>query len=347
MRVLIVKMSSMGDIIHTLPALTDAAHAIPDITFDWVVEENFQEIPAWHRAVKNVIPIALRRWRKNLFAAETRQEFAAFARRLRKNNYDLIIDAQGLLKSALIAAIARGVRVGPDAACARDPLASILYQKKFPVGKVKEVHAVIRTRQLFSKALGYVLSDTAPDYGCHFYKSDAQDNYLVFLHGTTWATKHWPESYWIELAKIAAQQGFKIKISWGNQIEHERAMRIAAASDAVEILPKLALKEMATVLASAKAIVAVDTGLGHLAAALNIPTVSLYGPTNPDLTGAMGVSQKWLKADFPCSPCLGRECTYAGASTSSVQPPCFVTLMPARVWEELKVLLCATFVAHK
>lgn len=341
MRVLIIKMSSMGDVIHALPALTDAGRAIKDITFDWVVEEGFQEIPHWHPLVDKVIPIALRRWRKNIFSADTRQEFREFVNKLRETKYDLVIDAQGLIKSALVSSIAKGRNAGPDRSCARDPFSAIFYKHKHTIGKVKQTHAVIRARQLFSKALGYDMPESIADYGVNRdeFRIQGDNDYLVFLHGTTWATKHWPESYWIELAKIASEKGFKIKMTWGSVLEQERANRIASSCATAEVLPKLKLKEVASILASAKAIVAVDTGLCHLAAALNVPTVSLYGPTDPELTGAMGASQKMLKAQFSCSPCFNRECSFQDAASYAVQPPCFSTISPARVWDEVERLV--------
>lgn len=335
----------MGDVIHTLPALTDAGKAIPHISFDWVVEENFAEIAHWHPLVKNIIPVALRRWRKNIFSKKTRKEWFAFRKLLRTTQYDLIIDAQGLSKSAFLALNARGRTCGFDFHSARDPFASLFYRKRFRTAKVKEEHAVMRIRHLFSQALGYELPTTLPDYGIdrRRFQSDAKhENYLVFLHGTTWATKHWPESYWIELAKLASNQGLLIKLPWGTASEYERAMRIAASCPGVKVLPQQNLTEMAGVLANAAAIVAVDTGLGHLAAALNVPTISLYGPTNPLLTGAMGQAQQHLTANFACSPCFRRVCTYQDREAYPVNPPCFTTLSPPLVWVTLKELVKTT-----
>lgn len=198
MRVLIIKTSSMGDVIHTLPALTDAGNAIPGIQFDWVVEESLAEIPRWHPLVDRVIPVALRRWRKNIFSAETRLEWQQCRALLRARQYDLVIDAQGLLKSAWLVWIAKGKRCGLDWQSAREPLASLFYQQQCAAGKVKEVHAVTRARRLFSQALGYPLPTTQVDYGVEksqFNVAKNTNEYVVFLHGTTWATKHWPEEY--------------------------------------------------------------------------------------------------------------------------------------------------------
>lgn len=342
MRVLIIKTSSMGDIIHTLPALTDAGKIFPDIQFDWVVEENFAEIPAWHPRVENVIPVALRRWRKTIFTQKTRQEWAVFRKQVCATSYDVVIDAQGLLKSAFLTLNTKGKRCGFDFQSARDPLAAFFYQYRFKTAKVKNQHAVMRLRDLFSQALGYALPTSIPDYGIDRYQLvSATDTkkYLVFLHGTTWETKHWPEAYWTALAKLASEHGFLIKLPWGNAAEHERAMRIAAMCTEAEVLPRLDLLGIARVLAGAHAVVAVDTGLCHLAAALNVPTVSLYGPTHPDLTGALGQSQKHLPVNFPCAPCFSRECRYRDKKNYSNQPPCFTTLPPATVWQALGSML--------
>lgn len=334
MRILIVKTSSMGDVIHTLPALTDAARVHPDIVFDWVVEEGFQEIPRWHSHVKEVIPIALRRWRKNIFAKKTYHEWRQFYQKLREKQYDFIIDAQGLLKSAAVTFFAKGVRCGFSIESVREPIASFCYQKKASVKKNQ--HAIQRVRHLFSQILGYDLPDTVPEYGIDRKKllQNNPENYLVFLHGTTWDTKHWPEASWIELATLAAESGIKVKLPWGNAVEEKRAQAIAKVHHAIEVLPKLNLKGIAEILAGAKAIVAVDTGLGHLAAALDVPTISLYGPTNPSLTGALGQSQVHLTAEYACAPCLRKSCLYDEAT-----PPCFATLSAQRVWAELKKIL--------
>jgi heptosyltransferase-1 len=351
MRVLIVKTSSMGDVIHTLPALTDAGHAIRGISFDWVAEENFAEIPAWHPLVNKIIPVAWRRWRKNLFSKNVRAEMLAFIKNLRAEKYDLIIDAQGLVKSAVFSRLARGLHCGLNWQSAREKFAALFYRRTFNV--LFEQHAVVRARSLFSQILKYPVPDGMPDYGINreqFINEDSRQNpYLVFLHGTTWITKHWPEEYWIELAKHANNAGYNVKLPWGNPAEYERAQRIAAICDRVDVLPRLDLVGMANVLAGAKAIASVDTGLGHLAAALDVPTVSLYGPTNPEFTGALGKSQVHLAVKFPCAPCYSKVCTYAGVgaengvsslrSLSPLYPQCFLSLDAKFVWDALEVLL--------
>lgn len=300
MHVLIVKTSSMGDVLHTLPALTDAMKAIPGIRFDWVVEEGFAQIPAWHPAVAKVIPVAIRRWRKHWFGSEVREERFLFKREVQSTQYDLVIDAQGLIKSAaLVTRIAKGEKHGQDSRSAREPFASWWYDKRHEISKKQ--HAVQRTRELFAKSLGYPLPESEGDYAIaqHFQSEPPADagRYFVFLHATTRDAKHWPESHWRELTGLLAESGVKIKLPWGAEHEHQRAIRLAEGFDFVEVLPKLTLEQVARTLAGATAVVSVDTGLSHLTAALDRPNITLYGPTDPGLIGGYGKNQSVLRPE--------------------------------------------------
>lgn len=329
-KILIVKTSSMGDVIHTLPALTDAFNFDNNIQFDWVVEKSFQEIPTWHKAVNKVIPISLRAWRKSLFSKQTRDEFKAFIKQIRQEQYDLIIDAQGLIKSAWVGLFAKGKRCGFNYVSAREPLASLFYQTK--VATDKKQHAVKRMRQLLADVLGYTYDDALPDYGIDKTKliSPSYQNYLVFLHGTTWSTKHWPEQNWIELAKKLQHHTSYILLPWGNEVEKQRAEKISQAIDKGIVLPKMNLAALASLLANAKLVYAVDTGLGHLAAALHTPTISMFGPTDPKLTGAYGQNQYHLAAEFECAPCLLRQCNHPLFKDNI--PPCYQTVNVERAF---------------
>ena len=349
MRVLLVKTSSLGDVIHALPALTDAARAIPGITFDWVVEEGFAEIPTWHPAVGKVIPVAIRRWRKNIWQTIKSGEWRRFKQSLRAEKYDLVIDAQGLVKSAWLTRYVNAPVAGLDKNSAREPLASRFYQRRLAVARGQ--HAVERLRQLFAVALGYDLPKGLGDYGLdvdRLIELPRNKPYVLFLHGTTWDTKHWPEVYWRDLALRMADKGVEVRLPWGNPAEKARAERIANGLSNAVVLPKLNLAGVARVLASASACVAVDTGLGHLAAALDVPTISLFGPTNPGLTGAYGKVQIHLASDFPCAPCLQKKCTYQPTAQDQQRfdlknewPLCFTRLNPERVASRLSTLLLA------
>lgn len=294
MRVLIVKTSSMGDVLHTLPALTDAQQAIPDIHFDWVVEEGFAQIPSWHSAVDRVIPVAIRRWRKAWFSAPIKAERKAFRDAVRLQQYDAIIDAQGLVKSAaLVTRLAHGIKHGMDWSTAREPLASLFYNRKHHIAR--QQHAVERTRELFAKSLGYTKPQSQGDYAIaqHFLTEVNADTeqYAVFLHATTRDDKHWPEANWRELIGLLNNAGIRIKLPWGAAHEEARAKRLAEGFTYVDVLPRMSLEEVARVLAGAKFVVSVDTGLSHLTAALDRPNITLYGPTDPGLIGGYGKNQ--------------------------------------------------------
>jgi heptosyltransferase-1 len=326
-RVLLIKTSSLGDVVHTLPALTDAQRAIPGIQFDWVVEEGFAEIPAWHPAVAQVIPVAIRRWRKHPLQTLRSGEWRRFKTRLREARYDLVIDAQGLLKSAWLTRYVQASVAGLDRDSAREPLASRFYDRRYVVPR--DQHALERVRQLFAQSLGYSVPEATADYGLDrsLLATSNEQPYLLFLHGTTWPSKHWPEPYWRELAERMSDFGWAIRLPWGNADEKARAERIAQGLDSVSVLPRLNLGGIAKVIAGARACVAVDTGLGHLAAALDVPSISLYGPTLPGRVGAYGRSQVHLCATGP------------NAGKGDRHKPCFDDLPPERVASELKALL--------
>ena len=335
MRVLILKISSLGDVIHTLPALSDAQEAIPGIQFDWIVEEAFNEIPTWHPAVNKVITIAHRRWRKNLLQTLFSSEFKNFIQEIRSENYDLIIDAQGqLLKNTWLAYLAKGRRVGLDWQSVREPVASLFYQQK--INSPKGQHAVERLRQLFAEALSYPVPASLGHYNINReqrFHTRIDPKRLMFLHGTSWITKEWPVIYWEQLIELAAKDGYTVRMTWGNPEEKARAETLAKNQPHVSVLDKLDLQGIGTELATCGGVIAVDTGLCHLSAALNIPTLSLYGPTSSTLTGAYGESQHYLNADFKCSPCLLKQCKLS--PENDIHPPCFTTLPPKMVWQAM------------
>ena len=336
MRVLLIKTSSMGDVLHALPALTDAMHAIPGIRFDWVVEEAFQEIPAWHPAVDRVIPVALRRWRKHPLQALWSGEWNRFKRALRKRTYDVVLDSQGLIKSAWLARKARGVvRVGYDSISARESIASYFYQRKISVDR--NLHAIVRQRALFASVLSYEIPASMPESQLPFRADQrASSRRIIFLPGTTWKSKAWPESHWKALGKIAADEAFQVEIIWGSHREHELAQRIAEGVGVV--LPKMALCELAGQLSGAAGVVGVDSGIAHLTAALGVPAVTLYGATDAKKTGAIGVQQENIQGQADCAPCLKRVCQH---QATPLEQQCWKEVSPTQVWAVLRGLLHA------
>ncbi len=331
MRVLVVKMSSLGDVVHALPGVTDAARALGDgVRFDWVVEEAFAAIPACHPAVDRVLPIAWRRWRGDL--RRHRPALTDFVRSLRSERYDVVVDAQGLIKSAAVTALARGsVKAGLSRACAREGLAALAYGRRIVVPKGG--HAVDRVRRLFAGALDYPAPTGEPDFGLA--PAAQPSGRCVLLHGTTWESKHWPERFWIDLARRAGADR-EVVLPWGDDAERSRAERIAAAAPA-RVLPRGPLAALMAELAGASLVIGVDSGLAHLAAALGVPTLVVYGPTSSALTGCRGARVRNLQAEFPCSPCLARQCRYRGPPQPvdgvAVEPACFATVTPERVWQ--------------
>jgi heptosyltransferase-1 len=333
-KVLLVKMSSLGDVVHALPAVSDAV--LHGVQVDWVVEEAFADIPSAHPGVNRVYAIAWRRWRRDLRAAgaEMREFFDA----LRGQSYDLIIDSQGLIKSAVVALMARGKRTGFSFTTAREPWAAFAYGRGHKVARGQ--HAIDRQRQLFGAVLGYEPDDMAVS-GLEV--TGPRSQRVVLLHGTTWPSKHWPVAMWQQLARQVRADGFEPMVTWGNAEERARAEEIATPGDAV-VMDRAPLQELAQVLGHAAAVIGVDSGLCHYSAALGTPTVGLYGPTSGQLTGCRGVAAGFLQAATDCSPCLSRQCrAYRGEPLAwdgrRIEPPCFATLAPAKVWQYARELM--------
>jgi heptosyltransferase-1 len=339
MRVLIVRLSSMGDVVHTLPALTDAARVFPKIQFDWAVDDAFADIPAWHTHVEKVFPIELRRWRGGLSSARGRAEVKNSLSELRGQSYDAIVDLQGEFKSAFIARLAKGKRYGYDGASAREWGAHAIYHDKIQVPK--GMHSMGRMRKLLSQALGYSYGESTVDYGIDpdcLPKSPIKIDrpYVVLIHSTSWASKNWPEPYWRELAASITAAGYAVVMPWGNEDERERSIQIAAEQANRVVLPRLSISDKASIINRASATVGLDTGLSHIAAALGIPSITLYGATDPNLCGAIGENQIHIQSDFECVGCHETGCSFA---KSSFKPACFECLTPAMVWRRLEELL--------
>ncbi|HXF07172.1 MAG TPA: lipopolysaccharide heptosyltransferase I [Candidatus Acidoferrales bacterium] len=331
MRILIVKLSSLGDVVHTLPAVTDAARAIPGLRADWAVEPGFAAIPARHPAVDRVIPLPLRRLRRQPLHRRNWQELLQGHRALRAQPYDLIIDAQGLYKSALISTVGHGDRAGLSRRSAREPLAALGYHHRIEVDP--DLHAIERVRRLFAAALGYARPIDPPDYGL---RQDplGDPKQLVFLHGTTWPSKHYPDPAWAEVIALAEADGYRVALPWGNAEEKARAAALAHAGKRSEVLPALSLAALMDVIAAAGGLITVDSGLGHLACALGRPVIGIYGATDSRLTGLQGSRGVNLQAQWPCSPCRQRTCRQLAAPNAL--PPCYTTLPPELIWSRFK-----------
>ena len=284
--ILFIKTSSLGDVVHHMPALTDARKAHPDATFSWLVEEAFAPLVRLHPAIDTVIPVASRRWRKSLYAPATIAEIRASFRDIRAQRYDEIVDTQGLLRTAILARAARGVRHGYDASSVREPLASLFYDVRHRVER--DTHAVERNRILSGLALGYA-PDEAPDFGLDRARigKDSTSRYGLLLHATARREKQWPDADWITFAKLFAQR-FELLLPWGTKAERVRSEYIAAAVPGARVPDRAPLDQVAKLIAGAQFVVGVDTGLLHLAAALGVPVVAIFAGSKPALTGPVG-----------------------------------------------------------
>ncbi len=335
-RVLLIKLTSLGDLIHALPALTDAKRACPEITFDWVIDEQFQEIAKWHPAIHRVWTTNHRNWRHTLMHPGTIRAIRELVRLLRKEKYDLVIDGQGNFKTALLSTSIGGMNAGFDRHSVREWVAHLAYKKRYSASK--EAHAIERLRRLFASALHYPLPLSSPDFQIQrdaFVKPSyaLPEKYLVFVHNASWVTKLWPMRHWSALISHAAQLGYPILLPWGNAAEKTRAELLARESF-VHVLPQVSLSEMGYVLAGARACICMDTGLSHLVAALHVPAVTLYGATDSGLVGASGKEQIHVTSRVACAPCHKKTCSYGKGEN-----PCLAEISPERVFDELVHLL--------
>lgn len=284
--VLFIKTSSMGDVVHQLPAVTDARRHRPDARIAWVVEEAFAPLVALHPAVDRVIPVASRRWRKVLWQPATWRGMQAFGRALRADRYDTIIDTQGLMRSAVIAKLARGERHGYDAASVRERAAAVFYDLRHAVDR--SLHAIDRNRMLTGHALGYA-PEGPPESGLDLRPRRGNRNKAILLHATARREKQWPLDRWHAVADALSRGGFELVLPSGSESEHAAGAAIVDGLTNVRLLDRQPLDMVAREIADAAIAVGVDTGLLHVAAALRVPLVAIFvGASNPRLTGPVG-----------------------------------------------------------
>ena len=271
--------------VHQCPAVSDAARGIPEARIDWVVEDAFAGVARMHPKVERVIPVAVRRWRSAPWRPEVWREMSAFRASLKGERYDAVIDTQGLLKSALITCFTSGPRHGMDRSSAREPLASRFYDHRHFVPR--ELHAVERNRRLTAAALGIAVPASI-DYGLRAGAAPVKKlpaSYTVLLTMTSRADKLWPQARWIELGRALALPAV---LPWGSAEERDRAEGIARGIGQAVVPERMRLEELAQVLANARNVVGLDSGLTHLAAALGVPAVAIFCGSEPALTGLYG-----------------------------------------------------------
>jgi heptosyltransferase-1 len=290
-RVLFVKLSSLGDVVHHLPAVTELAERRGDAHIGWVVEEAYVDLVAMHPAVREAFAVSLRSLRRNPLAARAWRRIAETRSRLARSRWDYVVDAQGLIKSAVVARFARRPAFGLDAASARERVAARFYDVKVAVPRA--MHAVERNRRLVGEIFGY-RPEGAARYGLSRPAAPpawaSASPYVVLLHAASRADKRWPEERWIALGNALAARGTRAVLPGGSAEERATAARLAAAIPGALAAPEMTLTEAAALLAHAASVIGVDTGLTHLAAALGTPTAGIYCASNPALTGLHGGS---------------------------------------------------------
>ena len=287
MKVLIVKTSSMGDVVHALPAASDLLRHVAGVQIDWLVEAPFAAIPQLHPGIRRVLPMAWRKWRKTLLEKKTREAISALRADLKREPYDLVLDLQGLLKSALWARQAIGPLAGYDADSAREPLAAWFYARKAAVPR--DLQAVERNRRLAAAHLGYAMPASAPDFGLAPPQPVWQPKvpYAVIIPNASRKEKLWPERRWIAVGQRLKDKGWLPVVLWGSDSEQTLAERIAAGCEG-DVPRFLKVGDVAGLLAGAGQVVGLDTGFTHLAAALGRPTLGIYCDHEPGLAGITG-----------------------------------------------------------
>lgn len=344
MRVLIIKLTSMGDLMHTLPAITDAAKAIPNIEFDWVVDKAFSDVPLWHPNVKHVIKTAHRQWRKQPITAWKDGRLPNFYRELNAQDYDVVIDLQSNLKSAFVSWLSKGDVHGLDKSCCREKPAHWAYKHQYTVNT--QQHSIEKMRELMAQVLNYNVPDKMADYGVDLsayplpkLDFDLPEKYLLFVHNASWKTKLWPASLWQALAVKAVEKGYSVLLPCGNDEEFQRAQKIASISPNAFALPRLSLNDIAAITHHATGAVCSDTGLAHLAALDGLPAVTIYGATDTKLIGTYGKNQAHINSDYDCAPCYKRQCSLAQSSNG--EPVCMDNIAVEDVWCKLEKCITA------
>lgn len=285
--VLVVRPSSLGDIVHALALVADIHEHRPELAVDWIAEDAFAPLVALDRGIRHVIPVALRRWRHHPLDPVTWREAAAFRRELRRVPYVAVLDLQEQIKGAYLSWLARGPRHGPDRTSIREPIATLLHHHHHAVDPNQ--HLIDRCRQLAAAALGYRAAGpprfglTVPPPGEGAAIPDRP--YVVVLHATSRADKLWPETHWRSVIAAFTRSGFAVVLPWGAELERARSERLATDEAMASVPPRLPLPALATLLARAELVLGVDTGLVHLAAALGAPTIALFVATDSRLAG--------------------------------------------------------------
>jgi heptosyltransferase-1 len=321
-RVLIVKLSALGDVIHALPVLDYLHQAKPGIEIDWIVEEAFSPLLAENRRIAELVVIRARSWRKRPFAAETRRELMAVVRRLRERNYDMVFDIQGNIKSGVTAWLSGCPdRLGFAREVTQESANTWFTTRQIPLRPIDR-HITDQCLRVVSVSFGkdfnqmelateIPVSDSDEKWAAGFVEALGDGFVFLFHCGTTWQTKFWHEAGWVELARRSqdAFPGCTILLTWGNESERLTAERIAAgAGSCARVVERMPLGKLVGLLKKADLVVGGDTGIVHAAAAVGTPTVSFYRASDANRSGPRGSQHKVIQTPMPCARCFRTSC---------------------------------------
>ena len=280
MKVLIIKTSSLGDIVHANSIISDLRRNHVDVEIHWLVEESFSSLLNLFPVQKTLIS-KFRSWKKNLFKKISYSEFYQLMNLIKKENYDYVIDLQGLIRTAIICRTRNSF--GFNKSSIKESFASYFY--KNTIGVEKKIHAINRNRLLVAKSMNYEIDQNNISFSYNFKKDQTDANSIVFITGTSDFKKKWPLEYWIKLASLFGQNNYTIFLPWGSVKEYEECLAIYDQTTNCEILEKMNIDQLAKKIASTRFAIGVDTGLTHLASSLDIPTIGIYTFSNSSLTG--------------------------------------------------------------
>lgn len=345
MRILIVKMSSMGDIIHALPVLDFLKQAVPSAEVDWVVEEPFKDVLAGNPLICRLHLVRTKVWRKRPLAAETRREIGELKEKMRELAYDFVFDIQGNLKSGLISRLARGkVTIGLAKPELQESINAMFTDRQIPVRK-QDRHVTDKCLRIVSVPFGKdfaglslatdIATGEQEDLAAEALVATLPDGYVFLMHcGTTWQTKYWYRDGWIALAKslLDSYHDSSVLLTWGNESERREAMEIAAVVGVGACLTgSYSLKGLAALLKKVDLVVGGDTGPVHLAAAVGTPTVSLYRSSDGTRSGPRGTCHVLVEAAMDCRRCFRTSC--------SRDEECRRSIVPEKVFAAVSAIL--------
>jgi heptosyltransferase-1 len=303
MRILVIRLSALGDIVHALPALTDLRRALPEAQIDFAVDERFVDLAQLHSGVSRILPIPLKRWKRHLRSMATWRELGQTIAALRRNPYDLVLDLHGLNKSALVALMARtAVRIGPHPRFCGEWLGPRIYHRY--CSTQGSINPVPRMRAFVADALGQASSAPA-SYGLRHSWQGRSSKEVLLIHSTSATDKLWPEEHWVALGHKLIAQGLEPLLPWGSSAEYERSERLAQAmGETARVAPPKSILEWAEYCSTSRLVIGVDTGLTHLAAACGVPCLAIFSATGADLFAPQAPQSSLALGDLHQPPTL-------------------------------------------